>query len=92
METTESRTVTTNPFSGMVVYRIEYKGSVAVAYRICFEQQESFPFAIADFAKDILYLDRDRDGHVDEMIAPAHLKERSLTEDLPPCPQKPERP
>lgn len=92
METTESRTVTTNPFSGMVVYRIEDKGSVAVAYRICFDQEEPFPFAIADFARDILYLDRNRDGHVDEMIVPAHLKERSLTDDLPPCPPKPDTP
>jgi hypothetical protein len=92
METTESRTVTTNPLSGMLIYRLEYKGNLAVAYRICFEHEEPFPFAIADFAKDILYLDRDRDGHVDEMIAPAHLKERSLTEDRPPCPPKPERP
>lgn len=92
METTESRTVTTNPFSGMVVYRIEYKDNLAVAYRICFDQEEPFPFAIADFARDILYLDRNRDGHVDEMIVPAHLKERSLTDDLPPCPPKPETP
>ena len=51
METTESRTVTTNPLSGMLIYRVEYKGSLAVAYRICFEQQETFPFAIADFAQ-----------------------------------------
>ena len=92
METIESRTVTTNPFSGMLVYRIEYKGSLAVAYRICFEQEETFPFAIADFARDILYLDRDRDGHVDEMVAPAHLQARSLTEDLPACPKKPDKP
>jgi hypothetical protein len=92
METTESRTVTTNPFSGMLVYRIEYKGSLAVSYRICYDQEEPFPFAIADFARDILYLDRNRDGHVDEMVAPAHLANRSLTDDLPRCPPKPETP
>jgi len=92
METTESRTVTTNPLSGMLIYRVEYKGSLAVAYRICFEQQETFPFAIADFAHDALYLDRDRDGHVDEVIAQAHLEKRSLTDDLPRCPLKPEKP
>lgn len=92
METTESRTVTTNPLSGMLVYRVEYKGSLAVAYRICYEQEEPFPFAIADFAHDALYLDRDRDGHVDEVIAPAHLANRSLTDDLPRCPPKPETP
>ena len=92
METTESRTVTTSPLSGMLIYRLEYKGNLAVAYRICFEQEEPFPFAIADFAQDILYLDRNRDGHVDEVVAPAHLKARSLTDDLPPCPQKPEGP
>ena len=92
LETTESRTVATNPLSGMSVYRVEYKDSLAVAYRICFEQQERFPFAIADLARDILYLDRNRDGHVDEMVASANLKERSLTQDLPPCPPKPETP
>jgi hypothetical protein len=92
METTESRTVTTNPLSGMLVYRVEYKGDLAVAYRICFEQQETFPFAIADFAHDALYLDLDRDGHVDEVIAPAHLANRSLTDDLPRCPPKPGTP
>jgi len=92
MPTTESRTVTTSPLSGMLIYRLEYKGNLAVAYRICFEQEEPFPFAIADFAQDILYLDRNRDGHLDEMVAPAHLQERSLTEDLPACPpKKPER-
>ncbi len=62
METTESRTVTTSPLSGMVLYRVEYNGTLAVAYRICFEQQELFPFAIADFAHDILYLDPNRDA------------------------------
>jgi hypothetical protein len=92
METTESRTVTTNPLTGMLVYRIEYKGSLAVAYRICYDQEEPFPFAIADFAHDALFLDRDRDGHVDEVIAPAHLANRSLTDDLPRCPPKPEKP
>ena len=92
METTESRTVTTSPLSGMVLYRVEYKGSVAVAYRICFERQELFPFAIADFARDVLYLDRNRDGHVDEMVAPANLKARSLTDDLPSCVLKPSAP
>ena len=92
METTESRTVTTNPLSGMLVYRVEYKSNLAVAYRICYEQEEPFPFAIADFAHDALYLDRDRDGHVDEVIAPAHLANRSLTDDLPRCPPKPETP
>jgi hypothetical protein len=76
----------------MLVYRVEYKGSLAASYRICYDQEEPFPFAIADFAHDALYLDRDRDGHVDEVIAPAHLKERSLTDDLPPCPPKPETP
>lgn len=76
----------------MLLYRIEYKDSVAVAYRICFEQQELFPFAIADFTRDILYLDRNRDAHVDEMVAPANLKERSLTEDLPFCIPKPSSP
>jgi len=92
METTESRTVTTNPLSGMLVYRVEYKGSLAVAYRICHEQEEPFPFAIADFAHDALYIDRDRDGHVDEVIAQAHLEKRSLTDDLPRCPPKPDKP
>ena len=93
METTESRTVTTNPLSGMLVYRVEYKGNhLAVAYRICYEQEEPFPFAIADFAHDSLYLDLDRDGHVDEVIAPAHLANRSLTDDLPRCRPKPEKP
>jgi len=92
METTESRTVTTNPLSGMLVYRIEYKGDLAVAYRICYDQEEPFPFAIADFAHDALYFDRDRDGHVDEVIAPARLANRSLTDDLPRCPPKPEKP
>ena len=92
METTESRTVTTNPLSGMLVYRVEYKGSLAVAYRFCYEQEEPFPFAIADFAHDALYLDHDRDGHVDEVIAPAHLANRILTDDLPRCPPKPEKP
>ncbi len=92
METTESRTVTTNPLSGMLVYRVEYKGSLAVAYRICYDQEEPFPFAIADFAHDALYLDRDRDGHVDEVIAQAHLEKRSLTDDLPRCPPKRETP
>ena len=92
METSASRTVTTNPLSGMLIYRLEYKGNLAVAYRICFEQEEPFPFAIADFARDILYLDRNRDGHVDEMVAPANLQERSLTEDLPSCVLKPSVP
>ena len=92
METTESRTITTNPLSGMLVYRVEYKGSLAVAYRICYEQEEPFPFAIADFAHDALYIDRDRDGHVDEVIAQAHLEKRSLTDDLPRCPPKPDKP
>ena len=92
METTESRTVTTNPLSGMLLYRIEYKSNLAVAYRICYDQEEPFPFAIADFAHDALYLDRDRDGHVDEVIAQAHLEKRSLTDDLPRCPPKPEKP
>jgi hypothetical protein len=92
METIESRTVTTNPFSGMLIYRLEDKGSLAVAYRICFGQEETFPFAIADFTGDILYLDRDRDGHVDEKVVRAHLQKRSLTEDLPPCRQKPDKP
>ena len=92
METTESRTVTTNPLSGMLVYRVEYKSKLAVAYRICYEQEEPFPFAIADFAHDALYLDLDRDGHVDEVIAPAHLANRSLTDDLPRCRPKPETP
>src|SRR5437868_388803 len=55
METTESRTVTTNPLSGMLLYRIEYKSNLAVAYRICYDQEEPFPFAIADFAHDALY-------------------------------------
>ena len=92
METTESRTVTTNPLSGMLLYRIEYKSNLAVAYRICYDQEEHFPFAIADFAHDALYIDRDRDGHVDEVIAQAHLEKRSLTDDLPRCPPKPEKP
>ena len=92
METTESRTVTTNPLSGMLIYRVDYKGSLAVAYRICYEQEEPFPFAIADFAHDALYLDLDRDGHVDEVIAPAHLANRNLTDDLPRCRPKPEKP
>ena len=92
METTESRTVTTNPLSGMLVYRVDYKGSLAVAYRICYEQEEPFPFAIADFAHDALYLDLDRDGHVDEVIAQAHLEKRNLVEDLPRCPPKPGTP
>ena len=92
IETTESRTVTTNPLSGMLVYRVEYKGDLAVAYRICYEQEEPFPFAIADFAHDALYLDHDRDGHVDEVIAPAYLEKRNLAEDLPRCPSKPEKP
>ena len=93
METTESRTVTTNPLSGMLVYRVEYKGNhLAVAYRICYEKEEPFPFAIADFDRDILFLDHNRQGHVDEMIAPAHLANRSLTDDLPRCPPKPEKP
>ena len=92
METTESRTVTTNPLSGMLVYRIEYKKDLTVGYRICYEQEEPFPFAIADFAHDALYLDHDRDGHVDEVIASAHLEKRNLTEDLPRCPSKPEKP
>ena len=92
METTASRTVTTNPLSGMLIYRLEYKGNLAVAYRICFEQEEAFPFAIADFAQDILYFDRNRDGHVDEMVAPANLQERSLTEDLPSCMPEPSAP
>jgi hypothetical protein len=92
METTESRTVTTSPLSGMVLYRVEYKGSVAVAYRICFDRQELFPFAIADFDRDILYLDPNRDGHIDEMVATANLKKRSLTEDLPSCALKPSAP
>ena len=89
METTQSRTVTTSPLSGMVLYRVEYKDGVAVAYRICFERQELFPFAIADFVRDILYLDENRDGHVDEMVAQANLQKRSLTEDLPACRQQP---
>jgi hypothetical protein len=93
METTESRTVTTNPLSGMLVYRVEYKGNhLAVAYRICYEKEEPFPFAIADFAHDALYIDRDRDGHVDEVIAQAHLEKRNLVEDLPRCPPKPGTP
>ena len=92
METTESRTVTTNPLSGMLVYRVEYKSNLAVAYRICYEKEEPFPFAIADFAHDTLYLDHDRDGHVDEVILPAHLANRILTDDLPRCPPKPEKP
>jgi hypothetical protein len=92
METTESRTVTTNPLSGMLIYRVEYKDKLAVAYRICYEKEEPFPFAIADFAHDALYLDPDRDGHVDEVIAQAHLEKRSLTDDLPRCPPKPEKP
>ena len=92
METTESRTVTTNPLSGMLVYRVEYKGSLAVAYRFCYEQEEPFPFAIADFAHDALYLDHDRDGLVDEVIAPAHFEKRNLAEDLPRCPSKPQTP
>ena len=92
METTQSRTVTTSPLSGMLIYRVEYKGNIAVAYRICIEQEEPFPFAIADFARDILYLDRNRDGHVDEMLAPANLQKRSLTEDLPSCALKPGAP
>src|SRR2546425_8106920 len=93
IETTESRTVTTNPLSGMLVYRVEYKGNhLAVAYRICYEKEEPFPFAIADFDHDALYLDRDRDGHVDEVIAQAHLEKRSLTDDLPRCPPKRETP
>ena len=92
METSASRTVTTNPLSGMLIYRLEYKGNLAVAYRICFEQEEPFPFAIADFVRDILYLDRNRDGHVDEMVAPANLQKRSLTEDLPSCVLKPSVP
>ncbi|HEY3196654.1 MAG TPA: hypothetical protein VGJ57_01475 [Nitrospirales bacterium] len=92
METTESRTVTTSPLSGMLIYRIEYKGHLAVAYRICLEQEEPFPFAIADFARDILYLDRNRDGHIDERVAPANLEKRSLTEDLPSCALKPGAP
>lgn len=85
LETTHSRIVTTNPFSGMRIYRVEYKGTLAAAYRICFDQEEPFPFALADFATDILYLDPNRDGHMDEMVAPANLKARSLTEDLPSC-------
>jgi hypothetical protein len=92
METTASRTVTTSPLSGMLIYRLEYKGNLAVAYRICFEQEEPFPFAIADFTRDILYLDPNRDGHVDEMVAPANLQKRSLTEDLPSCVLKPSAP
>jgi len=92
METTESRTVTTSPLSGMVLYRVEYKGSVGVAYRICFDRQELFPFAIADFARDILYLDPNRDGHVDEMVAAANLQKRSLTDDLPSCVPEPSAP
>jgi len=92
METTESRTVTTNPLSGMLIYRVEYKSNLAVAYRICYEQEEPFPFAIADFAHDALYLDLDRDGHVDEVIAQAHLEKRNLVEDLPRCPPKPGTP
>src|SRR5881409_91892 len=79
METTESRTVTTNPLTGMLLYRIEYKSNLAVAYRICYDQEEPFPFAIADFAHDTLYLDPDRDGHVDKVIAQALLEKRSLT-------------
>jgi hypothetical protein len=92
METTASRTVTTNPLSGMLIYRLEYKGNLAVAYRICFEQEEPFPFAIADFDRDVLYFDRNRDGHIDEMVAPANLQKRSLTEDLPSCVLKPTAP
>ena len=92
MEMTASRTVTTNPLSGMLIYRLEYRGNLAVAYRICFEQEEPFPFAIADFARDVLYLDPNRDGHVDEMVAPANLQQRSLTEDLPSCVLKPSAP
>src|SRR6266511_3229560 len=83
METTEARTVTTNPLSGMLVYRVEYKSNLAGAYRICDEQEEPFPFALADFAHDALYLDLARDGHIDEVIAPAPLATRSLTDDLP---------
>lgn len=92
LETKASRVITTNPLSGMILYRVEYKDQLAVAYRVCHEQKEAAPFAIADFAHDILYLDRNRDGHVDEMVAPAHLQERSLTQDLPACPQKLDRP
>jgi hypothetical protein len=87
METKGSRVVTTNPLSGMILYRIEYKDQLAVAYRICHDEKETFPFAIADFAHDILYLDNDRDGHVEQMIASAHLASRNLVEDLPRCPQ-----
>jgi hypothetical protein len=85
LETTYSRLVTTNPFSGMRIYRVEYRGTVAAAYRICFDEEERFPFAVADFATDILYLDRNRDGHMDEMVAPATLQKRNLTDDLPSC-------
>jgi len=86
LETKASRVVTTNPLSGMILYRIEYKDELALAYRVCHEQKEASPFAIADFAHDILYLDYDRDGHVDEMIASAHLTNRNLVDDLPRCP------
>jgi hypothetical protein len=92
LETKASRVVTTNPLSGMILYRIEYKDQLALAYRVCHEQKETSPFAIADFAHDILYLDYDRDGHVDEMIASAHLTSRNLVDDLPACPQQGTRP
>src|SRR5437879_13434789 len=68
METTESRTVTTNPLSDMLVYRVEYKGDLAVAYRICYEQEAPFPFPIADFADDELYIDRDRASPVGAVV------------------------
>jgi hypothetical protein len=85
MEVTQSRTVITNPFSGITLYRVEYRGSLAIAYRMCHEEEEPFPFAIADFAHDTLYLDHNRDGHIDEAIKSANLTKRNLVDDLPSC-------
>jgi hypothetical protein len=39
MEVTQSRTVITNPFSGLTLYRVEYRGSVAIAYQVCHEEE-----------------------------------------------------
>jgi hypothetical protein len=94
LETTGTRTITTNPLTGMLLYRIEFKDrdGVAVAYRICKDQQERFPFAIADFIHDTLFLDTDRDGHIDEVIAPADLPTRNLADDVPSCSRSSETP
>ena len=54
-----------------------------LAHRVC-EVEDKKPYAVYDFKTNILYLDKDVDGIIDEMIKDLPYG-HSIIEDRPPC-------